>query len=482
MKRAKTPTFIVELPVSVSQETERQLTARLLAGTRLYNAALGEALRRLDLMRESKDWQAARKLKGKQRTDAFRSVVKKFELTSASVSAFATRCKNEAGWKSRLSANETQRIAETAFAAAEQHSYGKRGRPRFKSAKRPLKSFSGKTNKAGIRYRPELGIVEWAGLILPIQYPPAGKDRWLDEALKAKTKFCRLVWRNVKGKRRWYVQLAQAGLSPAKEKNSTLPNNEVGLDVGPSSVAVVSETASDLLAFCPTIEQPWKEIRTLQWAMDRSRRATNPHCYNENGTWKKCAKVKVVSKNYLALKQAVAELERKLAAERKRSQGQLVNDVLRLGNIIKTKKLSYKAWQKLYGKSIKTKAPATFIAGLKRKAESAGGQLIELNTQRLKMSQYDHVSGEYTKKTLSERWHFLGGKTSESALLVQRDCYSAFLALCVIENEHQPSQLHARWPVVKQLLEQAGWCRQIEVANGGTIVLPTAKPSERLAC
>jgi hypothetical protein len=54
MKRAKTPTFIVELPLSVCDNTERQLTARLLAGTRLYNAALGEALRRLGLMRESK--------------------------------------------------------------------------------------------------------------------------------------------------------------------------------------------------------------------------------------------------------------------------------------------------------------------------------------------------------------------------------------------------------------------------------------------
>lgn len=482
MKRAKTPTFIVELPASVSQETERQLTARLLAGARLYNAALGEALRRLDLMRESKAWQAARKLKGKQRTDAFRAATQAFEFTSASVSAFATRCKNEAGWKSRLSANETQRIAENAFNAAEQHSYGKRGRPRFKNAKRPIKSFSGKKNTTGIRYRPELGIVEWAKLILPIQYPPAGKDAWLDEALKAKTKFCRLVWRNVKGKRRWYVQLAQAGISPTKDKNFTQPGNEVGLDVGPSSVAIVSEAGCDLLAFCPTIEQPWKQIRTLQRAMDRSRRATNPHCYNENGTCKKGAKVKVVSKNYLVLKQAVAEMERKLASERKRSQGQLANDVLRLGNVIKTEKLSYKAWQKLYGKSIKIKAPATFIAGLKRKAESAGGQLIELNTQKLKMSQYDHISGEYTKKTLSERWHFLGGKTAESALLVQRDCYSAFLALCANENEHQSSQLHARWPVVKQLLEQAGWCRQIEVANGRTIVLPTAKPSERLAC
>ena len=130
----------------VSQATERQLCARLLAGTRLYNAALGEALRRLDLMRQSKDWQAARKMKPKERTAAFKALVKQFEFESASVSAFATNCKNEAGGKDRLSANETQRLAETAFAAVEQYSYGKRGRLRFKNGRRTLKSFSGKSN------------------------------------------------------------------------------------------------------------------------------------------------------------------------------------------------------------------------------------------------------------------------------------------------------------------------------------------------
>ncbi|HBP6378463.1 TPA: transposase [Pseudomonas aeruginosa] len=482
MKRAKNPTFVVELPVSVSQEAERQLMARLLAGTRLYNAALGESLRRLDLMRESKAWQAARKLEAKDRTETFRAITKEFGFTSASVSAFATGCKNAAGWKNRLSANETQRIAETAFAAAEQYSFGKRGRPRFKNARRPLKSFSGKTNKTGIRYRHDLGIVEWAGLALSVKYPPIGKDKWLEEALKAETKFCRLLWRTVKDKRRWYAQLLQTGLSPIKEKNTTQAGREVGLDVGPSTVAVVSDTGGDLVAFCPTIEQPWKETRRIQRAMDRSRRATNPHCYNENGTWKKGAKVKVVSKNYLDLKRELAETERRLAAERKRSQGELVNSVIRLGNVIKTEKLSYKAWQKLYGKSVKVKAPGMFITGLKRKAESAGGQFLELNTWSLKMSQYDHVSGEYNKKTLRERWHFLGGKTAEETLLVQRDMYSAFLALCVVENKHQSSQLRERWSVVKQLLGQAGWCRKPEVASGGTIVLPTVIPSELLAC
>lgn len=74
----KTATYIAELPLSVSQETDRQLSARLLVGTRLYNAALGESLRRLDLMRESKAWQSARKLKAKDRSSAFQALTKAF--------------------------------------------------------------------------------------------------------------------------------------------------------------------------------------------------------------------------------------------------------------------------------------------------------------------------------------------------------------------------------------------------------------------
>jgi len=482
MRKAKKPTFIVTLPVSVCTETERQLSARLLSGTRLYNASLGEALKRLDLMWQSKAWQHARTLKGPDRSKAFRALIKEFEFTSDAISSFATRCKNEAGWRNRLSANETQKLAETAFSAVEQYSFGKRGRPRFKNRNRPLKSFCGKKNTTGIRYRQELGVVEWAGLVMPVKYPPAGKDKWLEKSLAADTKYCRLLWRTVKGKRRWYVQLAQTGLSPDKPKNTTQKGQAVGLDVGPSTVAVVSKESADLLSFCPTIKHPWKEVRRVQRAMDRSRRATNPHCYNANGTWKKGQKVKVISKRYQALRAQYAEAERKLSAERKRSHGELTNAIVRHGNVVKTEKLSYRAWQKMYGRSVKVKAPGLFISELKRKAERAGGELLELNTWSLKMSQYDHVSEQYAKKPLSQRWHLLGGAATGAVTLVQRDLYSAFLAYCVEENKHQSRQLNTSWPVVKQLLEQAGWCRTLEVASGGAIALPTVKPSERLAC
>jgi hypothetical protein len=78
-----------------------------------------------------------------------------------------------------------------------------------------------------------------------------------------------------------------------------------------------------------------------------------------------------------------------------------------------------------------------FVSLLTRKAESAGAKVVELNTWTLKMSQYDHITEVCTKKPLSQRWHTL----AKSKTLVQRDCYSAFLAKNVFENQHMPSQL-----------------------------------------
>ena len=46
-----------------------------------------------------------------------------------------------------------------------------------------------------------------------------------------------------------------------------------------------------------------------------------------------------------------------------------------------------------------------FVEHLKRKAESAGCEVIELNAYKLKMSQYDPQTDAYRKKPLKERWH-----------------------------------------------------------------------------
>lgn len=63
-----------------------------------------------------------------------------------------------------------------------------------------------------------------------------------------------------------------------------------------------------------------------------------------------------------------------------------------------------------------------FVEHLKRKAESAGCEVIELNAYKLKMSQYDPPTDAYRKKPLKERWHRWGN----TGTLVQRDAMSAF--------------------------------------------------------
>ena len=62
MKRAKTPTFLLELPLQVDWSTEQSLRAHLEAARCLYNALLHEANKRLQQMRRDPVWQAAQAL------------------------------------------------------------------------------------------------------------------------------------------------------------------------------------------------------------------------------------------------------------------------------------------------------------------------------------------------------------------------------------------------------------------------------------
>ena len=77
--------------------------------------------------------------------------------------------------------------------------------------------------------------------------------------------------------------------------------------------------------------------------------------------------------------------------------------------------------KKRFGKSISRRAPARFLLELKQKAEAVGGGYAEVDTKEFKASQYNHVTGNYEKISLSQREKQIGGR------IIQRDLYSAFL-------------------------------------------------------
>src|SRR2546430_4811811 len=58
--RPKTPTFLLELPLLVTEGQAARIRAHLEAGRALYNAVLSEGQRRLRRMRADPLWQAAR--------------------------------------------------------------------------------------------------------------------------------------------------------------------------------------------------------------------------------------------------------------------------------------------------------------------------------------------------------------------------------------------------------------------------------------
>ena len=452
-------TFIHEIPLKTTPHIESVLDVRLYAAQCLYNACLGEALRRLDLMRESKAYQAARKLpnctKKKDRGEAFRLCRETHSFNEYSLHSFAAKDKNACWIGDHLDVNTVQKVATRAWQAVEQYAFGKRGRPRFKR-KGTYTSVEGKTNKSGIRWKD--GKLQWSGLEISARFDIKDAHGVEAHALNCDVKYVRLVKRTIKGKPCWAVQLVLDGQPHQKEKN-VVADDTVGVDIGPSTAAAVGENEAILVQFCEEVIQPWQEIKIDQRTQDRSRRATNPDNYNPDGTVKKGSKKWYSSNRYKKQQIALAEKQRKLAATRKNLHGRLANRILTMGKFVKAEKLSYKSFQKNYGRSVAVRAPGMFVTLLTRKAANAGGSVELLNTRTTKLSQ-TCVCGTVKKKPLSERHH----DCPTCGASAQRDLFSGFLAKHCSDNTLDISRAHLAWPAAKPLLQQA-MSRLTQTAN-----------------
>jgi putative transposase len=456
--RKTTPSFIVELPLRLTAADERTLSVRLDAARNIYNAALGESLRCLTLMRQSGAWQAALQMpKGPARSKAFKAASLAHGFAAGGMQKFAQQCRDACWIGDHLGGHDTQTTSLRAFRAVQHYAFGKRGKPHF-CRFGEFSSLEGKEAKSTIVFRD--GVVTYGGLHLSAIFDL--RNDWQVEALKASTKYCRLVRRQIRGRCRWYVQLVQEGLTPLRR--SVRPG-VVGLDIGPSNIAAFGADAAVFEQFCPSVVQPWKELRRIERAMDRSRRANNPECFDLNGTWKKGAKATKRSKRYLKLASRRRERERRLAAERKRAHGELANRIVGQGTTVKTEKLSYKAWQRQYGRSAKVRGAGMFVGILHNKLKAASGELIEFGTRYTCLSQLDHIDGTLAKKPLSQRYHeFSDGKR------VGRDLYSAFLARFVEADRLDASQAARVWPGAEAFLRVAS--DGFEPASGRGFALP----------
>ncbi len=327
MKRSKTPTFLLELPLQVNPQQAKHLRAHFEAARCLYNALLGEAMKRLKQMRTDARWQEAGRIPKdhkQERAALFSRLRQEYGFSEYALHAFATTARTT--WiADHIDSNTAQKLATRAYQATNRVCLGQAKKVRFKSRGRGLDSMEGK------------------------------------------------------------------------------------------------------------------------------RRANNPENYEACGRVKKGKKLWRESQGYKATRRRLAAHERKLAAHRKSLHGRLVHEIVRTGNTIITEKLSYKAWQKQYGKNVGAHAPGMFLEWLKRTVARTGGILHEVPTCSTKLSQYCHGCGNYVKKPLALRWHQCPCGIGP----VQRDLYSAFLAVHLDLRTLVPSIAQDIWESAETRLRAA---------------------------
>lgn len=486
MPNASSPSYILEFELIVNQAEASLIDKKLNIHRLVYNELLGEALKRLrQLQNLSEYWLTLKnnELTKIEKNKIINNLTKRVKFTEYDLQAYGKTSQRK--FALHLGSNEMQKLATRAFKAVQKIQFGQAKKVHFKPY---YKNFSteNKNNATGLRFVHQQ--VLWGDqkrLVGQVKNPKGLRlnikmkknDCYAIEGLQDRTKYIRLLTKTIRGRKRYYVQLIQEGYPPAKRnrhdgsfRDSKVDlNKTVGLDLGISTVAIVSNEHVDLKELAPECKLDEKNIRLLQRKMDRSRRATNPQNYHSDGTLKKATKNKKLnwyySNHYIKLRNHLKELHRKAKEKRKQSHYCLAKFILSLGGKINVETMHMKGLmkrakkttknkqngknnsKKRFGKSIHNHAPALLISIINQKLQPYGVEVTKINTFKAKASQYNHVTNTYSKKALSARWNYI------DCLNIQRDLYSAYLIQHINEDlkTYCLTDCQADWPRFVQM-------------------------------
>lgn len=467
MHRSTTPSFVLKLELDASYKDKNLIDKRFRVCKSLYNTVLSYLTKRLRgvwgdkgyrcIISELKDKENINGMDETQRK-AFRKgrskVLREIEVSYGyslqhTLDYINSMYKNH--FNGGIGSVIVQKLCERAYDAVEKTHYGKARRTNCYSLYYGDFSVEGRTNGTNLRFINNK--LKWFDLEVPVKIDE--KNLYVQEALRSRVKFVRLKTETIRGKKRYFIELILEGTPPNKDRRYGALKSTVGLDIGPSSIAVVSDDYVDLISLKPhSLEKTQSKINKIQRKMDRSRRANNPNKFNEDGTIKRGNKDPwVESNNYKKLKKSLFKQHRKLSINRKQTHEKLTNDILILGSDIRVEKINFTSWQKRskktttnkkngkinkkkrFGKSILNCAPAMLLEIIDRKLGYCDSSLKKINTTKCKASQYDHMTNTFNKKELSERIHLVGGE-----IPIQRDVYSAFLIKNIMNDLESISQ------------------------------------------
>ena len=445
--------FVVEFPLRTLKYQEDILNRRFEIGRQIYNALVNVTQKRYKEMVKTKRYRALlSSLTGNKKLDKeiwkqISNICKQYGMSEYSFHKDVKLMQKH--FKENIDSFTAQKIATELWKSYDDFFYGN-GKKVYYKRYGELNSLEGKSNISGIRFKDD--TILWNGLEIPVVID---YDNYYEyQAIQSQICYNRIVRKYVRNKYKYYVQIVFKGNPPLKVDIETgeikhyIGNGDVGLDIGTRTIAISSQSDVKILELADRIQNIENQKQKLLRKMDRSRRATNPDNYNEDGTIKRQGNKKVrwnKSNHYIKYQNELKELYRKQADIRKYQHECLANYIISLGNKVYVEKMNFAGLQKRakntekndkgkfkrkkrFGKSLANKAPSMLLNIINRKLGYYGEKLIEINTLEAKASQFNHFDGTYTKKSLSQRWNDFDG------IRIQRDMYSAFLIMNISDD------------------------------------------------
>lgn len=344
-------------------------------------------------------------------------------------------------YKKLIPSQVLQKIGTTLAKSVNKNIFKYNPRFRYKNIYK-LTSIEGKDNKSSISF-------DLDNFLLNIGLKTSKNNRYKKikvcsklskyekEALNNKICYCRIVRKdNIRGKSKYYLQLVLEGKTPIKSSKKNNKQGKVGIDTGTTTMAICGENEVHFVKLAKKANSLNDKIEKLQSSVDKSKKATNPNKYNEDGTYKRTRSKWVYSNRCKKKLSKLRDLQRKQKVYRKEEHCKLADKILTMGNVINVEPINYKGLAKRrkiedgitkkgFGKSVNHCAPSSFLTILKNKTLNVGKKYQEINTSKCKASQYNHNINKFEKVDLSVRVKEVGGYK------VQRDLYSAFLIMNV---------------------------------------------------
>ena len=434
--KAKTSSYVVQYELLTTTRDRKSLEKKFNSARSIYNACLNECLKRLKRLRNNEEYNSLLKEKSsKKRNRRLKEIELSLNYSEYDMHKYVKDIRRL--YAKHIGSQEAQKLATRAFQTVEKLHYHISDKVNFKARFSDM-SVENKSNTQGLRIKDD--IVIWNDLRLRII--EKRNDIYNIQSRNDKTKYIRILKRKIRKKTRYFVQVIKEGVPPKKRH---FGKEAVGLDIGTSSVAIVSDSCVKLEKLSNT-ENEYKKLKRLDRKLERSKRANNPDNYNIDGTAKKGKRKWIYSNRYIKLRQKRKDLYRKLATKRKEYQEILANKIISLGVDIKVETMRFNALQKRakettinkkngkinkkkrFGKSLSNNSPSQLLTIIDRKLHYVGCYLKRIDTFEVKASQFNHKTKNCIKKKLSQRWNVIDN------IKIQRDLYSAFLIQNVCDD------------------------------------------------